>query len=114
ANGNQSLPEVHDKGDSDASIKVVLRIATVVEFNEDYHDTASDIIQWMADIFRNKNDPYAYIAERPKAEEPGTRFHYISPITQILMWVLTRATGESLQDLVATRLWEPLGMSDGS
>lgn len=111
---NQYVPELRGKAYGDASIKDVLRMATGVEFNEDYHDKASDINQWMADIFRNKNDAYAYIAERPKAEEPGTRFHYISPNSQILMWVLTRATGESLQDLVATRLWEPLGMSDGS
>lgn len=111
---SQYVPELRGKAYGDATVKDVLRMATGVQFNEDYHDPQADINRWWPHMYYEKNDVYSFIADSPKADEPGTRFQYLSPNSQILMWVLTRATGESLHELASTRLWEPLGMSGGS
>src|SRR5690606_2896981 len=36
------------------------------------------------------------------------RFHYVSPNTDLLGWVLERATGSRYADLVSDLLWKPL------
>ncbi|HEY1228940.1 MAG TPA: serine hydrolase, partial [Ramlibacter sp.] len=41
--------------------------------------------------------------------EHGGRFHYVSPNTDLLGWVLERATGTRYADLVGETLWQPIG-----
>lgn len=45
----------------------------------------------------------------PPAQPHGGPFAYISPNTDLLAWVLERATGERLADYASRRLWAPLG-----
>ena len=39
----------------------------------------------------------------------GGRFHYISPNTDLLGWVVERATGQRFADLMSDCLWKPMG-----
>jgi len=40
--------------------------------------------------------------------EHNGRFHYVSPNTDLLGWVLERATGTRYADLVGQALWQPV------
>lgn len=43
-------------------------------------------------------------------EKPGKTFHYASINSQILAFIIERATGKKLPDYFKEKLWEPLGM----
>ena len=47
--------------------------------------------------------------------EPGVKYDYASPNTQILGFIVERVTGEKYEDVVADRIWTQTGMeSDGA
>ena len=49
-------------------------------------------------------------ADDPARRAPhGARFHYVSPNTDMLGWVLERAAGEPYADALSRYLWAPLG-----
>lgn len=50
----------------------------------------------------------------PLAHEPGTRFSYDTATYRLLFPLLEEATGESVQELLRTRLAEPLGLEHTS
>ena len=50
------------------------------------------------------------VLERPAVAEAGTEFEYSTGLTQVLSAVLTEATGESLCEFAARRLFGPLGI----
>jgi CubicO group peptidase (beta-lactamase class C family) len=39
----------------------------------------------------------------------GGRFHYVSPNTDLLGWVIERATGRRYADLISELIWRPMG-----
>jgi CubicO group peptidase (beta-lactamase class C family) len=48
---------------------------------------------------------------RARAEPHGGAFSYVSSNTDLLGWVIERATGRSFASLVSTLLWKPMGAS---
>jgi CubicO group peptidase (beta-lactamase class C family) len=39
----------------------------------------------------------------------GGRFHYVSPNSDLLGWVIERATGQRFADLMSRYIWKPMG-----
>ncbi|MEL6690199.1 MAG: serine hydrolase [Pseudomonadota bacterium] len=97
------------------SIRNVLNMSSGVVFNEDYFDFWSDINK-MGRVLALGGSMDAFAADLDETFiEPGTRFQYTSIDTHVLGMVLRAATGESLPELITTRLIEPLGLeSDGA
>ena len=108
----QYVPELDGKAYGDVTVHDLLRMATGIDFDETYHDHFSDINQLFYRVFLFGHSARDVVANRPAAGPPGERFHYISPNTQVLAWVLEAATGERLSDYATRRLWQPLGMED--
>ncbi|MGE3371455.1 MAG: serine hydrolase [Rhizobiaceae bacterium] len=50
---------------------------------------------------------FALMVERDGAHVD--KFHYVSPNTDLMGWVVERATGERYADLVSDYLWRPMG-----
>ncbi len=48
------------------------------------------------------------------AAPSGTSFKYDSSNTDLLGWVIERATGQNLADLLSKRIWRPLGAQDNA
>ncbi|MGH0033832.1 MAG: serine hydrolase domain-containing protein [Myxococcota bacterium] len=94
-------------------IKDILQMSSGARWNEDYSDPESDINRFgriMA--LGGSMDEFAATLERE--HEPGTLNHYNSTDTQVLGMLLVAATGRSVADYMAEKLWQPLGMeSDG-
>lgn len=105
-------PELRDQAYGQARIRDLLRMASGVKFDETYDNRLADIhrVFYKTFIFNQPVDQAA--AGYPAEDPPGTRFHYKSMDTQILSWVLRRATGQTLTAYAQSRLWEPLGMQD--
>jgi CubicO group peptidase (beta-lactamase class C family) len=57
-------------------------------------------------------DPIRYVFTRPIVEPPGVWFRYSSASAQIVARLLRQATGQPLDALARTTLFEPLGITD--
>lgn len=55
------------------------------------------------------SDLYGLVTRLKMVEEPGKRFHYQSGNSQILGFILEKATGLTLTDYMHAKLWEPIG-----
>jgi CubicO group peptidase (beta-lactamase class C family) len=55
------------------------------------------------------SQPRAFLA-LPVAHKPGTHFVYNTPASHMLSEIVQKATGQTLQEYLAPRLFEPLGM----
>lgn len=106
----QYVPELDGKAWGEVPLRDLLRMSSGIAFSEIYNDQFSDINMLFYRSFLLGEPVRDVIADRPAARAPGEVFHYISPNTQILAWVLERATGKPLSDYAASALWQPLGM----
>lgn len=104
------VPELEGQAYGEARIRDLLRMASGVKFSEVYTDRSADIhrVFYKTFVFNMGIDEAA--SPYPAAVPPGTRFGYNSMDTQILSWVLRRATGQALTDYAQEKLWAPLGM----
>lgn len=57
-----------------------------------------------------KDDWVRYVLEQPMVTEPGTTFVYNSGATQLLSYIIDKATGKKADDYAREHLFEPLGI----
>ena len=50
-----------------------------------------------------------YLPTLQKEGKHGQAFHYVTPNTDVLAWIISRVTGERLSSVVEEQLWQPLG-----
>lgn len=113
------LPELADSAFGSATVQQLLDMVTSVSFSEDYEDPEADIWQYgqVAWIGYDPAVPYTGPASmydylptlKLRDAEHGAAFHYVTPNTDVLAWLLSRVTGQPLQELIAERIWQPLG-----
>jgi CubicO group peptidase (beta-lactamase class C family) len=112
------VPELTDSAFGDATIQQVLDMTTAVAYSEIYDDPQSDIWRY-AHVFRIWGEPpatydgpltiYEYLPTLKKQGEHGHAFHYVTPNTDVLGWIIRRVTGKSVDLNIAERIWQPLG-----
>lgn len=91
------------------SIRNVLNMASGVKFNEDYLDFNSDIKRMgrVLALGGSMDEFAALIKERER--EAGEKRQYTSIDTHVLAMVLRQATGKSLMDYLAEKIWSKMG-----
>jgi CubicO group peptidase (beta-lactamase class C family) len=111
------VPEVRATAYAGATVRDLLDMRAGIFFDEDYLTTSGPIIEYR----KAQNwDPLApgekpsdlrsFYASLVKKDGPHKgRFHYVSPNTDLLGWVIERATGKPYADLVSDLLWKPMG-----
>jgi CubicO group peptidase (beta-lactamase class C family) len=110
------LPELAGSAYDGASVRHLLDMRTGVAFDEDYAATAGPIVEYRKSTNWNPLDPGEppsdlrsfYRSLRVSDGPHGGRFHYISPNTDLLGWLVERASGERFADLMSDRLWQPM------
>jgi CubicO group peptidase (beta-lactamase class C family) len=88
-----------------------------VAFDEDYLATSGAIIAYRKAADWVPLDPGEapsdlrsfYTVTTERAGPHGGRFHYVSPNTDLLGWVIERATGQRYADLISELIWRPMG-----
>jgi CubicO group peptidase (beta-lactamase class C family) len=88
-----------------------------IAFDEDYLATSGPIIAYRKAANWNPREPGDGPADlrsffRGLRQSDGAhegRFHYVSPNTDLLGWVIERATGRRYADLLSELLWRPMG-----
>ena len=121
------LPELKSTAYRGANVQHLLDMTSGVRFNEDYTDPFSDMgrsdvaagwkpipagesssLHWPQSIFELILD--LHVLER----EHGSRYAYRSIETDVLAFVLERATGKRLAQLMSVELWQKLGMEQSA
>ena len=111
------LPELRDTAYAGATIRQALDMRVGVRFDEDYTATAGPIIEYRKAANWNPLAPgetttdlrgfQSLLTDTDGAH--GGRFHYVSPVTDMLGWALERASGVRYADLLSECLLRPLG-----
>lgn len=106
------LPEVTGTGYEGVTIRQVLQMSSGIRFSEEYDaGGGSDVIDFMtSSLFLNRSRANALAIDYPRAHAPGTVFNYSTAETQLLAWLVLRATGRSPADYLEQKLWRRLGM----
>lgn len=111
------VPDLARSAFGDATVRHVLDMRTSLSFSEDYLDPRGDFARYRraglldpALAGEPRETVIEFLASLPKGQrEHGGPFHYGSPNSDVLGLVLERASGRRYADLLAERLWQPLG-----
>lgn len=113
------IPEVADTAYRGATIRNLLDMRAGVAFDEDYMATAGAIVEYRRSTGWNPTAPgqapsdlrsfYSHMRESVRPH--GQDFHYVSPNTDLMGWVIERAAGRRFADLLSELIWQPVGAS---
>jgi CubicO group peptidase (beta-lactamase class C family) len=111
------IPEVSETAYKGATIRHLLDMRTGVAFDEDYTATSGPIVEYRKATNWHPLGPgdcpsdlrSFYQCLRAPDGKHGGRFHYVSPNSDLLGWVIERATGQRFADLMSRYIWKPMG-----
>lgn len=112
------VPELSESGFRDATVRQVMDMTTSLQYSEDYSDPNAEIWAYSAsgNVFRGADykgpkNYYEYLKTVKKLAgvEHGEAFGYRTINTELLGWIISRATGKNIAELVSERIWKPLG-----
>ena len=110
------IPEVNSSAYETATVRHLLDMSVGISFNEDYENEAGDFARYrMATGWIPLSEPGApdnlrsFLSTLKKEGDHGVVFHYVSPNTDLLGWVLERASGLPFAELFSREIWQPMG-----
>ena len=112
------IPELSDSGFSDATVKDVMDMRTAIQYSEDYTNPNAEVWAYSAagNVFRpasytGPKDYYEYLktVKKTGGKQHGKEFGYKTVNTELLGWIISRATGKELAELVSEEIWKPMG-----
>jgi CubicO group peptidase (beta-lactamase class C family) len=109
--------ELEDTAYRGATVRQLLDMRAGVAFDEDYTASAGPIVEYRKATGWNPlgagepaGDLRSFFRQlRERDIDHGGPFRYTSPNTDLLGWVIERATGRRYADLMSELLWKPLG-----
>jgi CubicO group peptidase (beta-lactamase class C family) len=110
------LPELTGSSFDGASVQHLLDMRTGTRFNEDYADLDAEVrVYEQVYLWRPRTSPLlpvdacSYFATLTNDGEHGGPFRYRSVLTDVLGWVIERAGGARLAELIEREIWRPMG-----
>lgn len=110
------VPELRGTAFDGVSIRDALLMKTGVDREDNYQPRPDSELARLREetmiLNRRRSVEEAFLVRR--ADAPGKTFRYSTLNTDVLGWILEKATGKSLNQYMSERLWRPLGAeSDG-
>ena len=111
------IPEIANTAYAGATIRNLLDMRAGIYFDEDYLATSGPIVDYRKAGNWNPvesgdapRDLRGFFQQLTRSDGPHDgRFHYVSPNTDLLGWVIERAAGRRYADLLSALLWQPMG-----
>jgi CubicO group peptidase (beta-lactamase class C family) len=114
------VPELAGTSFAGATVQHLLDMRAGTRFNEDYDDLDADVRSyervylWRPQGGADSGGPGAedalgYFATLENDGPHGGPFRYRSILTDVLAWVIERAAGQRLHELISRELWQPMG-----
>jgi CubicO group peptidase (beta-lactamase class C family) len=112
------VPELKDSAFGDATVRQVLDMRTGLKYSENYLDPNAEIWQHTRaggvlprpPGYQGPQTFYEFLQTVKKESEHGGSFAYKTVNSDALGWVIRRATGQSIGQLLSERIWSRLGM----
>ncbi len=111
------VPELASSAFGDATVRQVLEMTTALDYSEDYADPKASFVDYARACgslpvppgYAGATNVYDYVKSLRKNGEHGTEFHYRSPNTDVLGWIVARVTGEPVDVVLQQAIWSRLG-----
>ena len=111
------VPELAGSGFGDATVRQILDMTTGLAYSEDYSDPAADIAKFSVAVgaapappgYAGPRAAYDYLPTIPKQGTHGEGFTYKSVNTEVVGWLIARATGKRPHEVLSERIWSKLG-----
>ena len=109
------VPELWDSTYGEATISQLLDMTASLEFDEDYANPDSEVqaqdraAGWRPRRIEDPESSYEFLRALSPKGEHGQAFQYCSATTDVLAWVLERATGRRYPELLSDALWSRVG-----
>ena len=109
------VPEVAGSAYDGATLRHVLDMTVSMDYDEDYDNPDSDVAMldvaagWRPSREGVPDNLRDYIRTMRKAGEHGVAFHYVSTNTDLLGWMLERASGVDFATLLSREIWQAMG-----
>jgi CubicO group peptidase (beta-lactamase class C family) len=110
------LPELEGTSWEGATVRHLLDMRAGTKFSEDYTDLDAEVrVFEQVYLWRPRTDDSlpedacTYMAGLENDRPHGGPFDYRSILTSMLGWVVERAGGARLADLIAREVWQPIG-----
>lgn len=98
------IPEFKENGRDVVTIRHLLLMAA----GFDWEESGTNPLSETAEAYYT-DDLYGLVTRQKVVVKPGTVFNYQSGDTQVLAYVLKKATGKSIAELTEEWLWKPMG-----
>jgi CubicO group peptidase (beta-lactamase class C family) len=114
------LPEMADTAYADATLAEVLDMEVGVAYSELYSDPAASIWDYARagglrpapPDHRGAGSFHEFLITLRKEGGHGGAFAYKTVNTEVLCWVMHRATGSPLAEMLSSRIWSPIGCEE--
>ena len=111
------VPELKSSAFGSATVRQVMDMTTALDYSEDYADPKADI--WVysaaanplpkASDYRGPNGYFEYLQTVRKDGSHGESFGYKTVNTDALGWIISRASGKELTELLSEKIWSRMG-----
>ena len=111
------VPEAAGSVYGDCTVRHVLDMTVGLAFVEDYLDSTGDFARYrLATGWNPSSEPgsvadlHKFLTTLKRDSNPhGAKYHYASPNSDMLGWILERAAGKPYPAMVSELLWQPMG-----
>jgi CubicO group peptidase (beta-lactamase class C family) len=111
------IPELKDTAYGDATVRQVLDMTVGVRYSENYADPKAEVWQYAraGGIFprpagyAGPTSFYGFLETLQKEGGHGQAFAYKTVNTDVAGWLIRRATGQSVGEVLSERIWQKLG-----
>lgn len=114
----QYIPELKDSAFGDATVRQVMDMTTALQYSENYADPKAEIWSHVRagsvlprpPGYEGPKSFYEFLKTVKKSGEHGQAFAYKTVNSDVLGWLIRRATGKSMGENLSERIWSKLGM----
>lgn len=111
------VPELKNSAYGDATVREVMDMTTALKYSEDYADPNADIWDFSAagnplpkpKDYDGPEGYYEYLETVKKQGKHGEAFGYKTVNADALGWIISKAAGKSVNELLSERIWSKIG-----
>jgi CubicO group peptidase (beta-lactamase class C family) len=111
------VPELEGSAFGTATVRHVMDMTTALDFSEDYADPEADIWAYSAaasplpkpEGYDGPDGYFAYLRTVRGSGAHGAAFGYKTVNSDALGWIVSRASGQEITELLSGRIWSRMG-----
>ena len=112
------IPELEGTGLGNSTVRDILDMRTGIGYSEEYANPDADVWKYISAIGliprpENYTGPKTirdYLPQMKQIEKANGHFEYVTPLSEVLVWLVTNVTEMPFHEVLSERIWSRLGM----